>query len=78
MTDIECVQFLQWVLPQLQLRWLGFRKVHKQVCKRIARRIGELGLPSLQAYRYHLRDNRDEWRADAGWPLPRQCFPLLP
>ncbi|MEN8167618.1 MAG: CheR family methyltransferase [Pseudomonadota bacterium] len=62
MKDIECVQFLQWALPQLQMRWQGFRKVRHQVCKRIARRIEELALPSLQAYRQHLRNNREEWR----------------
>ncbi|MGR8981908.1 MAG: hypothetical protein ACU84H_17720, partial [Gammaproteobacteria bacterium] len=45
MKDEACVQFLQWALPQMQLRWQGFRKVRKQVCKRIGRRIAELGLP---------------------------------
>ena len=27
MNDQECVRFLQWSLPQLQMRWKGFRKV---------------------------------------------------
>jgi chemotaxis protein methyltransferase CheR len=62
MKDIECVQFLQWALPQLRMRWQGYRKVRNQVCKRIARRIGELGLPNLQAYRHHLQENQEEWR----------------
>ena len=62
MHDIECMQFLQWALPQLRMRWQGFRKVRNQVCKRIARRISELGLPDLQAYRQQLHDNRQEWR----------------
>ena len=62
MHDSECVQFLQWALPQLRMRWEGFRKVRNQVCKRIARRISELGLSDLQAYRQQLQDNRREWR----------------
>lgn len=44
MTDADCVTFLQWVLPQLRLRWAGFRRIRRRVCKRIERRIGELGL----------------------------------
>lgn len=56
------MQFLQWALPQLQMRWQGFRKVRHQVCKRLTRRIEELALPSLEAYRQHLRNNREEWR----------------
>lgn len=51
MTDGECVAFLQAVLPRLGLRWPGFRKVHKLVCKRLRRRLRELGLPDLAAYR---------------------------
>ena len=27
MNDKACVKFLQWVLPQLHMRWEGFRKV---------------------------------------------------
>jgi hypothetical protein len=33
-TDAECVVFLQWALPRLGLRWQGFRKVRRQVCRR--------------------------------------------
>ena len=51
MKDEACIQFLQWALPQLQLRWQGFRRVRKQVCKRISRRIAELGLVDEMAYR---------------------------
>lgn len=39
MRDEPCVAFLQRVLPQLRLRWPGFRKVRGQVCKRLQRRI---------------------------------------
>ena len=44
MQDDECVQFLQWAVPQLHMRWPGFRKVRRQVCKRLQRRINQLGL----------------------------------
>jgi len=33
MNDNDCVEFLQWALPRLHLRWPGFRKVRAQVCK---------------------------------------------
>jgi chemotaxis protein methyltransferase CheR len=62
MTDPECVQFLQWALPRLRLRWAGFRKVRKQVCRRLARRVNELGLPAISAYRAYLDIHPEEWR----------------
>ena len=61
MTDRECVEFLQWALPQLGLRWPGFRKVRRQVHKRIVRRLNELGLTQISEYREYLRTNSDEW-----------------
>jgi len=61
MTDPEGVQFLQWCLPRLHLRWPGFRKVRRQVYKRISRRLQELGLPSVGAYRDYLEDHPLEW-----------------
>jgi chemotaxis protein methyltransferase CheR len=60
-TDPDGVQFLQWCLPQLKLRWPGFRKVRRQVLKRISRRLQELGLPSLEGYRAFLGDHPSEW-----------------
>jgi chemotaxis protein methyltransferase CheR len=54
MRDAECVALLHWALPRLGLRWRGFRRVHRQVCKRIARRIEELRLADLAAYRARL------------------------
>ncbi len=69
MTDGECVAFLQTVLPRLGLRWPGFRKVHKLVCKRLGRRLRELGLPGLAAYRELL--DRDPSERDA---LDRLCL----
>jgi chemotaxis protein methyltransferase CheR len=61
MKDVDCVEFLQWALPRLRMRWPGFRKVRKQVCKRIDRRLRELGLPDIQAYREYLEAHREEW-----------------
>jgi len=63
MNDADCVQFLQWALPRMLMRWPGFRKVRNQVCKRIARRIRELNLSGPQTYRQHLDDHPEEWRA---------------
>jgi hypothetical protein len=40
------VEFLQWALPRLGLRWAGFRRVRRQVCRRLRRRVEALGLLS--------------------------------
>lgn len=61
MSDAECVQFLQWALPQLHASWRGFRKVRRQVCKRIEQRRRELALADLAAYRAYLETHPDEW-----------------
>ena len=45
-SDREADEFLAWALEQLQFRWAGFRKVRKQVHKRIRKRVVELGLES--------------------------------
>jgi chemotaxis protein methyltransferase CheR len=66
LTDSECVDFLQWALPRLGLRWQGFRKVRRQVCRRVSRRISELGLRSAEAYRAHLDRDEREWDVLAG------------
>ena len=50
MTDPDGVTFLQDMLPRLGLRWTGFRKVRRQVCKRLQRRLRDLDLPDLAAY----------------------------
>jgi chemotaxis protein methyltransferase CheR len=63
MSDAECVQFLQWALPRLGMRWAGFRKVRRQVCKRLRRRLTELGVTDLATYRAHLERHPDEWAA---------------
>jgi chemotaxis protein methyltransferase CheR len=59
--DAECVAFLQWCLPRLGLRWPGFRKVRRTVCKRVARRARSLGLDGLAAYRARLEAEPGEW-----------------
>ena len=61
MEDEACVRFLQWSLPRLRYRWKGFRKVRRQVCRRLDRRISELGLPDVRAYRDYLEDHHGEW-----------------
>lgn len=61
MKDTECVEFLQWALPRMDMRWRGFRKVRKQVCKRISRRMAELGLTTTTAYRDFLDAHPNEW-----------------
>lgn len=62
MKDIECVTFLQWALPKMRMRWPGFRKVRRQVCKRIAGRLEELHLAGPSQYRDYLADHREEWK----------------
>ena len=66
MTDAECVVFLRWALPRLGLRWQGFRRVRRQVCRRVSRRIAELGLAEADAYRAYLEGIEEEWDVLAG------------
>jgi chemotaxis protein methyltransferase CheR len=61
MNDEQCVHFLQWALPQLHMRWDGFRKVRRQVRKRLSRRLKELGLADADAYRDYLHRHAEEW-----------------
>lgn len=66
MRDEDCVSFLQWCLPRLNKRWEGFRKVRRQVCKRITRRMQDLRLRSTADYRAYLEAHPGEWgRLDA-------------
>ena len=58
--DTDCIGFLQWALPRLGLCWAGFRRVRGQVCKRLRRRLAELGLRDLAAYRALLETHREE------------------
>jgi len=61
MRDTDCVALLEWALPRLGLRWKGFRRVRGQVCKRIARRMRDLGLTEVSAYRERLEKAPAEW-----------------
>jgi chemotaxis protein methyltransferase CheR len=61
MKDAECVELLQWALPRLELRWGGFRRVRRQVCRRIDRRRAELGLETTRQYCTYLEAHPDEW-----------------
>ena len=61
MNDRDCVDLLQWALPRLRLRWAGFRKVRRQVCRRIRRRLRELDLTVMGAYRTYLEAHPEEW-----------------
>ncbi len=61
MKDSQCVEFLQWALPRLRMRWPGFRKVRRQVCKRVDRRLKELALDDVAAYRSYLELHSSEW-----------------
>lgn len=73
--DSDCVRFLQWCLPRLGLRWPGYRKVRRTVCKRLRRRLGTLGLDDLEAYRAYLERDGLEWqRLDALCRIPVSRF----
>jgi chemotaxis protein methyltransferase CheR len=61
MKDSDCVAFLQQVLPQLGMRWPGFRKVRRQICKRLDRRLQALNLADLNTYTTFLKKNPAEW-----------------
>ena len=61
MKNQPCVEFLQWCLPQLGYQWKGFRKVRKQVCKRIKHRFSDLHLSTYPEYRDYLAFHETEW-----------------
>ncbi|MDH3545853.1 MAG: chemotaxis protein CheR [Gammaproteobacteria bacterium] len=61
MKDEQCVSFLQWALPHMRMRWPGFRKVRRQVRKRLDRRIRELRLAGVGEYQAYLEEHPEEW-----------------
>jgi len=61
MKDAEGVRFLQWCLPKLGLIWPGYRKVWRQVYKRILRRLESLSLAALADYQRYLETHPEEW-----------------
>lgn len=58
---MDCVGFLQWALPRMGMRWKGFRKVRRQVCRRIRRRMAGLGVEGEPGYRAYLEAHPEEW-----------------
>jgi hypothetical protein len=68
MQEVDCVRFLQWALPHLQMRWAGFRKVRKQVCKRLVHRLAELGITDIDAYQHYFTQTSGKtWTPSAEW-----------
>ncbi|HSA88003.1 MAG TPA: CheR family methyltransferase [Nitrospira sp.] len=61
MKDAEGVEFLQWSLPKLGLVWPGYRKVRRQVYKRIQRRLESLSLSTVADYQRYLETHPKEW-----------------
>jgi chemotaxis protein methyltransferase CheR len=61
MKNLECAEFMQSFFPELRLRWAGFRKVRRQVCKGLSRRMAELGLSGFSAYEDYIEDHPEEW-----------------
>lgn len=57
----SCTDFLKWALPAMGLRWQGFRRVRRQVCRRIGQRLRELELGDCGGYRRYLAVHPDEW-----------------
>lgn len=73
--DQDCIHFLQARLPRLGLRWAGYRKVRRTVCKRIDRRMRELGLSDLDAYGRLLERSPEELsRLDSFCRIPISRF----
>lgn len=61
MKDSDCVNFLQWALPQMHMQWSGFRKVRGQVCKRIDQRLNAFSFNDIKSYREYLETHLEEW-----------------
>ena len=66
MNHSDCVDFLRWAMPRLELDWSGFRRCHRQVCKRLSKRIADLDLTDFSAYRSYILDHDTEWEVVDG------------
>ena len=66
MKDQDSAALLAWALPRLGLRWRGFVNVQGQVCKRLRRRLAQLGLADMAAYRARLEGDPAEWHVLEG------------
>jgi len=72
---IDCASLLHWALPRLGLAWAGFRRVHRQVCKRLKRRLRVLGLADFASYQIYLDGHPGEWQVlDALCRIPISRF----
>ena len=60
MTDDDLVAFLRWAVARLGLRWTGLRAFRGTVRKRLTKRMNELGLGDLRAYRERIECEPDE------------------
>jgi chemotaxis protein methyltransferase CheR len=60
MKDRECVILLRRVLPLVEMRWEGFRKVRRQVCRRIEKRMDEIGAHDIYEYIEHIEKSPGE------------------
>jgi chemotaxis protein methyltransferase CheR len=60
-TDAALVAFLEWAVQGLGLRWTGLRNFRGTVRKRLVKRLAELGLADLDAYRTRLESDPSEW-----------------
>ncbi|MGZ5177109.1 MAG: CheR family methyltransferase, partial [Burkholderiales bacterium] len=75
MKTADCSAFLQDVLPRLGLRWAGFRNVRLLVCKRVVKRLRELGLSDLSAYRSRIEgDDAELQKLDEMCRIPISRF----
>jgi len=63
MKNVDCAHLLQWALPTQRMRaGLGFRKVHKQVCRRIRNRLQQLALADVASSQDDLQQHAEEWQ----------------
>ncbi|GMV14643.1 MAG: hypothetical protein AMXMBFR56_28670 [Polyangiaceae bacterium] len=62
-------ELFAWALPRLGLEPRSFERLGKQVRKRIGRRVSELGLGDLSAYRGYLETHPEEWQE-----LDARCY----
>ena len=75
MRRADCVAFLRHLLPRLGLCWAGYRRVHRTVCKRLARRLRELGLADPGAYARRIdEDPGERERLEAMLRIPISRF----
>jgi chemotaxis protein methyltransferase CheR len=60
MTDAELLELLSWAAARLGLRWTGIRGFRGTVRKRLNKRLAELGLHDLAAYRARVESDPSE------------------